>query len=194
MKFGRKPKTGPLKQRYFGIVDLSFHGGVFAPQAPDLKFHVALIDGSRKEIISTLADGDSLKEGIPDGNGFRLPVPYEWLADPLAETQFQFRIVETGEVFPKEPRVLSAAKMVRKLDRLTESKFALRKKILAATERLDSIPMHPLNPGRTDAPIKIVEKAISCQFSNRHSSSHSSVSSQSQSGGPRAHRHTPAMS
>jgi glycosyltransferase involved in cell wall biosynthesis len=122
-----------------------------------------LIDGSGKEIISTLADGDPLKEGVPDGNGFRLPVPYEWLADPLAETQFQFRIVETGEVFPKEPRVLSAAKMLRKLDRLTESKFALRKKILAATERLDAIPADKLlvvgihEMDRTGAPMIALE-------------------------------------
>ncbi len=163
MKIGRKRRKGPLKQRYFGIVDLSFHGGVLAQDATHLKFHVELIDGSGKGIVSTLADGDSLKDDIPDGHGFRLPVPYEWLADRRAETQFQFRIVETGEVFPKEPRVLSAAKMLRKIDRLTESKFALQKKLVAATARLDSIPadrvqivgVHEMS--RTGAPMIALE-------------------------------------
>ncbi len=110
----RKKLKHPIRQRYFGISDLCFNGGVFAPDAPAICFHVGLIDASGEILYSAKANKNSVKAEIPDGHGFTLPIPYEWLSPSEKPRLFQFKILETGEVFPKIPREFPTAKLLRK--------------------------------------------------------------------------------
>ena len=131
----RKHVKAGIRRRYFGISDLTFHGAVFAPDAPDARFHVGLVDPSGEILYATRADKQPLKDDVPDGCGFTLPVPHEWLAPSEIPHLFQFRIIETGDLFPNEPRELPIDRLLRAAGRRTESGIA----VLARLKRLTRV-------------------------------------------------------
>ncbi|MFK5924623.1 MAG: cytochrome P450 [Verrucomicrobiota bacterium] len=159
----RKAGVTSTKKRYFGIEDLCFHGGVFNQNSVNLHFHVGLIDSSGEVIVSTLANKNSLKAEISDGHGFSLPVPYEWLKPFNTPHLFQFKVLETGEIFPKAPRELPTERLLRNLEKRKESTLTLRTRLKEATTKLAKLTGKKIlvvgthDMTRTGAPMIILE-------------------------------------
>lgn len=158
----RKIKSS-IKRRYFGVSNFAFHGGVHASADPSQRFHVELIDGEGRVCGSTIADDPSRKDEIPDGYGFSLPIPLKWLVADGAERVFQFRVVETGQVFPAKPRLVPVEKLLRQLRRAEKSGARLGSKIKAIQSELvgklapRTIVVGTHEMTRTGAPMIILE-------------------------------------
>ncbi len=167
----RKIKAS-VKRRYFGISDFAFHGGVYASEAPDRRFRVELIDQAGRVFATAMADGASRKPEIPDGYGFSLPVPLKWLVADGADRSFQFRIVETGEVFPKQLRDVPVERLLRQLERSGQSGARLGGQIrelgnqLAENLQPKTIVVATHEMTRTGAPMIILE--VIRQLKQRH--------------------------
>ncbi len=159
----RKKGIAPIRRRYFGISDLSFHGAVYAPNAPGVRFHVGLVDPDGNVLFATRADKRPLKPEVPDGYGFSLPVPYDWLTPAETPRLFQFRILETDELFPDEARELPAERLLRKKDQKTEAGTAVLARLRHLGEEIaDKIGPKTLVAGthdmtRTGAPMILLE-------------------------------------
>ncbi len=155
-----------MKRRYFGVSELRLHGGVFAPGAPERCFLVELVGPSGEVYGQTRADGPSLKPGeMPDGHGFSLPVPAEWFSAETRPEWFQFRIVETGQQFPNEPREIPVWSLVNAVNWKREVRSELGRKMQRHTKALRErqpakgdllvVGTHALT--RTGAPMIILE-------------------------------------
>lgn len=111
-----------LKKRYFGLSGLSLTGGIFSGKFPRHRYEVELIDSLGEVVASVKADKPSPKEKeIPHGHGFSIPIPGEWLVAVEDGMTFQFRVVETGDLFPKEPRSLPVEKLMRSMGKHQQS-------------------------------------------------------------------------
>ena len=169
MKFGRnrrgKSTKNKTRKRYFGISDGRFHGGVVAPDRPGICFHVGLRDGDGKVLFSTRADGASLKSSIPDGHGFSLPIPLDWLTDGGEAREFQFEVIETGEVFPEVARTLPVSRLIGSLGSSAESKGAIKSRFEHAAEVVaheftaETVLLGTHEMTRTGAPLILLEIA-----------------------------------
>lgn len=98
----RHKRPQQVKLRYFGLEALCFTGGVVAEDALEKHFHVALLDGEGATVCTVRADGPSRRPEVPAGHGFSIPVPAFWLRSGDTPRRFRFKVVETGEVFPRQ--------------------------------------------------------------------------------------------
>lgn len=161
--FRRRKTKLSIKGRYFGISGISICGGVYSPDDPAKRFTVELVDGSGRVSLSKLADEDSLKPEIPDGHGFSFPVPESWLDVDNEELRFQFRVVETGHCFPKEPRILPVNRLLREIDKKSESNAAVAARLRQAAHSLIDMPSEEMvivaihEMTRTGAPMIALE-------------------------------------
>ena len=99
-----RPHFPDTRHRYFGYENGRLRGAVFCERFPEKKFSVALCDIGGNVISQTLANRDIMKGDIPPGYGFEIPIPIEWGASSQSSVEFQFRVLETGKVFPAAPR------------------------------------------------------------------------------------------
>lgn len=110
-----RPKFSNMRHRYFGYDNGRLRGAVFCKKYPEQKFNVALCDQSGNIVSQALANLDLTKGDIPPGYGFEIPIPIEWAALKQPSIEFQFRVLETGKIFPAEPRSVKVARL-RELD------------------------------------------------------------------------------
>lgn len=104
-----------IRRRYFGTRDLWLVGGVYAAKYPEYRFQVALVDESGNEVAHTIANGPSKKESIPEGYGFVMAVPVDWLLPSEIPRRFQFKICATGELFPMDPPTFPVQRILKSL-------------------------------------------------------------------------------
>jgi glycosyltransferase involved in cell wall biosynthesis len=104
---------GELCRRYFGVEDGRLRGAVFAPSQPDRIFQVGLLDEGGQVSVITRADRAHHGGDIPPGHGFEFPVPVTWVCGSSETPFFQFVVMETGTVFPKEPRTIPLTKLLK---------------------------------------------------------------------------------
>ncbi len=138
--FRRRKTKLSIKGRYFGTSGISIYGGVYSPDDPAKHFTVELVDGEGRVCLSKLADEDTLKPEIPDGHGFSFPIPESWLNVDNEGLCFQFRVVETGDCFPKEPRPLPVNRILREIDKKGESNAAVAARLRQAARSLINMP------------------------------------------------------
>ncbi len=138
--FRRRKTKLSIKGRYFGTSGISIYGGVYSPDDPAKHFTVELVDGTGRVSLSKLANEDALKPEIPDGHGFSFPIPESWLNVDNEELCFQFRVVETGDCFPKEPRPLPVRRILREIDKKGESHTVVAARLRQAARSLIDMP------------------------------------------------------
>ena len=140
---------------------------MYAPDDLNAHFHVGIIGKDGKVLFSTKADGPSMKDSIPDGHGYLLPVPVAWLLPNAAPAEVQFVVIETGEVFPKEAKSFPGERLRKSLGGYAGSGESIKKslsyataEVLAMAERGDAtvvLGTHELT--RTGAPLILLEIA-----------------------------------
>ncbi|WP_172682804.1 glycosyltransferase family 4 protein [Verrucomicrobium spinosum] len=126
--------------RFFGTSTIYLQGGVYDPRDPTRSFNVELLDADTGEVVGkSRADGRSAKSDVPHGHGFSLPIPESWLSSGEAIRQFQFRVVESGQLFPKVRRELPLARMLKDFERSCGRSAPLVAGLRDAAVRLDAI-------------------------------------------------------
>lgn len=152
-----------LERRYFGLSGPYLHGGVYSSEEPDQRFHVELIDHTGRAYVSTRADGPSDKKEIPDGYGFRIPVPFEWLSTQDGLVKFQFRVRETGQIFPASPRDIPVDRLLKLFRTIVDSNPAKSMDLeklrlgLASANLKNALVVTTHAMTRTGAPMIILE-------------------------------------
>ncbi|MCE9518728.1 MAG: glycosyltransferase [Verrucomicrobia bacterium] len=163
---------GPLLRRYFGIQEHYIKGAVFAPEEPKRVFHVGLLDVSGEVLLVARADRANSGKDIPAGHGFEFPIPTSWLLEAGTERTVQFKVIETGVLFPREPRTLSLRKLLRTFKIGEETARSVQARMKDETLRLnkflpqDVIVMVTHEMMRTGAPLILLE--IIRQMKARH--------------------------
>jgi len=157
--------------RYFGITDQRFTGGVFSPEFPSHHFHVGLVDETGEVIFTSIADKDTHREEIPDGHGFSLRLPADWLGPGSEGKRYQFKIIETGKLFPKDPRVLPLNLVLSRpaeshRDEKFKAKLISLERIPASSLGKEVLVVGTHEMSRTGAPLIILE--IIKQLHTRH--------------------------
>lgn len=106
-----RPNFSDMRHRYFGCENGRFRGAVYCGRFPEQKFTVALCDNAGNVVSQALANLDFTRDDIPAGYGFEIPIPIEWGASKQSSIEFQFRVLETGKVFPAAPRSVTVASL-----------------------------------------------------------------------------------
>ncbi len=163
---------GALMRRYFGIQDHYLTGAVFAPGEPERVFNVGLLDASGEVLLVARADRANHDKDIPAGHGFEFPIPITWLHEAVAERNIQFKVIETGDLFPREPRTLSQRKLLRTFNISGETARSAQARMKDEVSRLKkSLPQGVIvmvthDMTRTGAPLILLE--ITRQMKARH--------------------------
>lgn len=130
-----RPVPPKIRARYGGISGMTFVGGAFAKNLPDRTFLIGLATPEGEVLFASNADRSSTTEDIPDGHGFVLPIPHQWITEDAGPRFFQFRVIETGATFPGKPIEFPREQLREELIR-----------DLSATDHSASCPFHAATP------------------------------------------------